>query len=140
MIQDLLDDNLLRLFTMCTVSETSGTRKTSQKFIQTHCNLAITVYGPFSEFEEIGNWFQEYDVYLQDPVHCHLDAPYANPHKLASNDLTWCPMVSQVVLQISDQVCMQDITDRIDMLDMLNSRSDLEEANQPTVMATELKR
>ncbi|WQF88244.1 Putative helicase, P-loop containing nucleoside triphosphate hydrolase, SNF2-like domain superfamily [Colletotrichum destructivum] len=140
MIQELLDDDLLRLFTMCTVSETSDTRKANQRFIQMHCNLEITVYGPFSEFEEIGNWFQEYDVYLQDPVHCHLDAPYANPHKLSSNDLTWCPMVWQVVSQSSDQVFLKDITDRIDMLDMLNSRSDLEEANQPTVIATELKR
>ncbi|KAJ0164942.1 putative matrix-associated actin-dependent regulator of chromatin subfamily [Colletotrichum tanaceti] len=106
----------------------------------THCNLDITVYGPFSEFEEIGNWFQEYDVYLQDPVHCHLDAPYANPHKLSSDDLSCCPMLSQVVSQSSDQGCLQDITDRIDMLDMLNSRSDLDEADQPTVIATELKR
>ncbi|OHW90951.1 alpha-mannosyltransferase [Colletotrichum incanum] len=115
-------------------------RISGNKFNQALCNLNITVYGPAEDCEEIGNWFQEYNVYLQDPLMCHLDARYCNPHKLSSNDVGSCPMVSEIVLRVSEQINFQDITEPIDMLDMLNSRCDLEEAKQPTVITAELKR
>ncbi|GKT76546.1 alpha-mannosyltransferase [Colletotrichum tofieldiae] len=140
MIQEMLDDDTLRLYAVCNVSELPSVRLSGKKFDQASCNLNITVYGPAEEFEEIGKWFQEYNVYLQDPLMCHVDARYCNPHKLASNDVGTCPMLSDVVFQGSEQITFQDITEPMDMLDMLNSRCDLKEAKQPAVITAELKR
>ncbi|KAK2028566.1 hypothetical protein LX32DRAFT_673422 [Colletotrichum zoysiae] len=140
MIQEMLDDDTLRLYVMCDAGELSGTRGSAQKFQQLSCSLSITVYGPADDFDEIGNWFQAYNVYLQDPLICHLDTRYCNPHKLSFNSVECCIMVSEIVSSASKHIELQDITEPVDMLDMLNSRCDLEEAKQPVVITAELKR
>ncbi|WYZ45401.1 hypothetical protein EsH8_VIII_000717 [Colletotrichum jinshuiense] len=140
MIQEMLDDNTLHLYAMCNVNDSTNVRASAHKFDQASCSLNITVYGPAADFEDIGNWLQEYNVYLQEPLMCHLDTRYYNPHKLSSNDVESCLMVSEVVSQVFGQINFQDIMEPIDMLDILNSRCDLEEARQPTVITSELKR
>ncbi|KAK2060825.1 hypothetical protein LY76DRAFT_568195 [Colletotrichum caudatum] len=140
MIQEMLDDDTLRLYVMCDAGEFPDTRGSVQKFQQLSCNLSITVYGPADDFDEMGNWLQAYNVYLQDPLMCHLNTRYCNPHKLSFNSVECCIMVSEIVSHGSKHIDLQDITEPVDMLDMLNSRCDLEEAKQPVVITAELKR
>ncbi|RFU25005.1 hypothetical protein B7463_g11336, partial [Scytalidium lignicola] len=99
----------------------------------------ITVYGPLELFEEIGSWFQDYEVYLQDPRACHLDVRYCNPQKLSSDDLDSCQLLSQVISQIFMSAHLQDITQRPSLLDILSSNVDLEETSQPRAIRTTLK-
>lgn len=100
--------------------------------------LEITVFGPWELFASIGLWFQEYDVYLQDPRTCQLDVKYCNPHKLASGDLKACPTLSEITSRKVGLGYMQDVTPRPDLLDLLNGQNDLEEAPTPSVILTHL--
>jgi hypothetical protein len=140
MIQGLLDEQVLDLHVSCTLDGEPTTRKSSRSSAQLLCVLDITVYGPLELFEEIGNWFQEYEVYLQDPRVCHLDVRYCNPQRLSSDDLDSCPLVSEVISQTSRLVHLQDITERPDLLDILSSHIELDETPQPAVIRTVLKR
>ncbi|KAL5382782.1 hypothetical protein DPSP01_006341 [Paraphaeosphaeria sporulosa] len=137
MVQGLLDEKTLQLHTTCTVNIDSAPKRTDFG-AQTSCTLEITVFGPWELFASIGLWFQEYDVYLQDPRTCHLDVKYCNPHKLASGDLETCPTLSEVTSRKIGLGYMQDITSRPDLLDLLNGQNDLEEAPTPSVIQAHL--
>lgn len=69
-----------------------------------------------------------------------MDAQYCNPHKLSFGGIGACPLVSEMVSQSLDQIIFKDITESIDVIDILRSRSDLEEAAQPGIITAELKR
>ena len=140
MIQGLLKEPTLELYVSCTIDGEPSTRKSDRSSSQLPCFLSITIYGRLELFEEIGTWFQEYEVYLQDPLVCHLDLRYCNPQKLSSEDLESCPLVSEVVSQASKLVHLQDITERPELLDILSSHADLEETPQPAVIKATLKR
>lgn len=135
MIQEMINDDELQLYAMCDIKESAN-----GKFVQVPCGLDITVYGPAAEFEGIGDWFQGYNIYLQDPRDCHMDAQYCNPHKLSFGGIGACPMVSEMVSQTLEQIIFKDITESMDVLDILRSRSDLEETAQPGIITAELKR
>jgi SWI/SNF-related matrix-associated actin-dependent regulator of chromatin subfamily A3 len=140
MIQGLLDEQALNLFVSCTLHDDTPARRGTRVPLQVPCTLDVTVYGPLDIFEEIGTWFQEYEVYLQDPLTCHLDVKYCNPQRLSSGDIDTCPMVSQVVSQTNKLPQLQDVPERPDLLGVLSGHSDLEETTQPGVIRAELKR
>ena len=140
MIQGLLDEPTLMLFASCILDGELTTRKSSRSSVPWPCVLDITVYGPLDIFDEIGSWLQEYDVYLQDPQVCHLDVRYCNPHRMSSDDVDSCPLLSEIVSQISGLIHLDDITERPDLLEILSSRINLEESQQPTAVRTALKR
>ncbi|KAH7012301.1 SNF2 family N-terminal domain-containing protein [Microdochium trichocladiopsis] len=135
MIQSLLEEPDLSLHARCYPDEQSGTRKS----VIQQCTIDITVCGPFSQLDEVGTWFQDYEVYLQDPRHCHQNVRYCNPHRLSSSDLDSCPWLSDYV---SDKTVLEfeEITDRRDVLDVFSTRKDLEEADQPAAILTALKK
>ncbi|KAH6619377.1 SNF2 family N-terminal domain-containing protein [Chaetomium sp. MPI-SDFR-AT-0129] len=109
MIQSLLEESSIQLFAMCTLDAEQTVRKanriTSQLFRP--CTLGLTIYGPEDMFEDIGVWFQEYGVYLQDS---------------------------------SKSLLLEDIPNRPDLLDLLSHGDELEEAQQPALICTELKK
>ncbi|KAF4311501.1 SNF2-related protein [Botryosphaeria dothidea] len=45
--------------------------------------LDAIVYGPYGLFEDVGDFTQECNLYLQDPVGCICNLPYINPHRLS---------------------------------------------------------
>jgi hypothetical protein len=140
MIQGLLDEQALDLHVSCTLDGEPAARKSYRSSVQSPCVLEITLYGPLELFEEIGSWFQEYEVYLQDPRECHLDVRYCNPQRLSSDDLDSCPFVSESISQASKLVHLQGIAERPDLLDILSNHVDLKETEQPAVIRTALKR
>ena len=73
MIQGLLQEKTLTLSTSCSIDTVPTAGKKTRKVAQLSCILEITVYGPFELFDEIGSWFEEYEIYLQDPRDCHLN-------------------------------------------------------------------
>ena len=140
MIQGLLDESSLQLFATCAPDAVPTARKSNRIILQVPCTLDITVFGPPDLFEELGLWFQDYDVYLQDPVLCHLDVKYFNPHKLSTDDIGSCLLVSDVVRKTSRSLQLQILADRPDLLNILSSSSDLDETDQPSVIKAVLKK
>lgn len=98
------------------------------------------MYGDSDLFEQIGIWFQAYGVYLQDPRACHHDVKYWNPHRLSSDDFESCPLLSQVISHTLESFSFQGITEGPDLLDILSSNLELEEAQQPAAIQTILQR
>lgn len=97
------------------------------------------MYGPLDFFDEIGIWCQHYEMYLQDPETCYIDAKYCNPHRMSSGDVELCPMVSEVVSKPLAFV-PKELPEPSDFLDILSSQFDLEETPQPSAIRTNLKR
>ncbi|KAI1669943.1 SNF2 family N-terminal domain containing protein [Pyrenophora tritici-repentis] len=115
----------------------------SSSHSQTSCSLDLTVYGPKELFEEIGEWLQEHNVYLQDPrtpAPNGMDVKYWNPHRLSSTDLESCPFVSQVILLGSGLAHFQEIEEQPDLLDIISGQDDLEETSAPKSIRATLHR
>ncbi|KAI1131059.1 SNF2 family N-terminal domain-containing protein [Nemania abortiva] len=136
-IADLLDEGTVILHSVCTVDSKSITKKGSRRAMRLPCTLDITVYGPIDLLGEIGDWFQDYEVYLQDPQVCHMDTRYCNPQKLSSSTRPW-PLVSEIVSE-SLVLSQRELPQHPDFLDVLSSHIDLEEAPQPLAIQTPLK-
>ena len=141
MMQGLLDDKSLRTFVTCTPSKVGqNTRGGMKSSAVMPCTLDVVVYGPSDLSEEIGSWFEDYDIYLQDPQICHLDARYSNPHRLSSTDPSRCPLLSEVVSQSTTLIQLSEIAKRPDLLSSLGSAQDLEETAQPASIKSTLKK
>ncbi|EAQ87139.1 hypothetical protein CHGG_03758 [Chaetomium globosum CBS 148.51] len=142
MIQSLLEESNIQLFAMCKLDSEPTVAKPNRVASQLFrpCTLDLTIYGPEDLFEDIGTWFQDYGMYLQDVRHVHLDAKYCNPHKLSVDDIDSCPMVSDVVRQSSRSLLLENVPDRPDLLDLLSNGNELEETPQPTAIRTALKK
>ncbi|RSM00791.1 hypothetical protein CEP52_008933 [Fusarium oligoseptatum] len=67
MIQGLLDEETLDLYVSCIIQDSQGSTSQKTRSVPLRCTLEITVYGPLELFGEIGTWFDDYQVYLQDP-------------------------------------------------------------------------
>ncbi|KAI0840035.1 SNF2 family N-terminal domain-containing protein [Hypoxylon sp. FL0890] len=140
MIQGLLEEQTLDLRVNCTLNVQSTKSKSFRNSKLLPCTLEITVYGPLELYKDIGSWFQEYDIYLQDPRICHLDVRYCNPQRLSSDNLESCPLVSEVISMTSSLVPSQYVAGQTDMLDILSNNGDLEETPQPEAIKATLKR
>ncbi|KAI9149178.1 putative SWI/SNF-related matrix-associated actin-dependent regulator of chromatin [Paramyrothecium foliicola] len=71
--QGLLQESALKLYASCKVDEDVHIGGPSHASVLVPCVLDITLYGPFELFEDIGQWCQNEEVYLQDPAETHLD-------------------------------------------------------------------
>lgn len=79
-------------------------------------------------------------MYLQDPRICHLDVKYCNPHKFGWEGLELSPSLSEIISHKAGLGCMQEITVRPDLLDILNGQNDLKETPAPSVIRAHLHR
>ncbi|KAF2108636.1 SNF2 family N-terminal domain-containing protein [Lophiotrema nucula] len=139
MLQGLLDDETIVIHACCTIARDSTAQE--HCFRQTLCVLELTIYGPFDLLDEIGDFFQAYDVYLQDPRDCHRDVKYCNPHRLFSSDWHSCLLLSDFLSTTTLGLAhLEDVTERVDLLDIISSQDHLEEADQPRLIAAALHR
>jgi hypothetical protein len=98
-------------------------------------SASVIVYGPIDLFEDIGSFFQECGLYLQDPVGCDRNVQYCNPHRLSAPD---AQMQSTFDLGlIPGDVSVKQLQD-IDSLDQLISSKDLPEMDTPHLLRTQL--
>ncbi|KAF7522527.1 hypothetical protein G7054_g12116 [Neopestalotiopsis clavispora] len=140
MMQMLLDEEMLQLFVTCSTSKIEQSSRNSSKLSALiPCTLDIVVYGPSSLHKEIGPWFQQFDIFLQDPRICHLDAKYFNPHRLSA-DFNCCQLLSEVISKSAVPIQLSEISQRPDLLSILSECQDLEEAPQPAIIGSILKR
>jgi SWI/SNF-related matrix-associated actin-dependent regulator of chromatin subfamily A3 len=140
MIETLLEDGSIDLQVACIPeAQTHCPKKKGRNLLMLPCTLEITIYGPLDLFEEIGQWFQDCEVYLQDPDKCPRDTKYCNPQRISSYDLSSCPMVSEVVSR-SLVLVPTEIPAPPDFLDILSSQFELEETPQPSIIRANLKK
>lgn len=144
-IEAILDEPTLRLQSFCSLDETqpqSSSRVSRPGLISLSCTLALIIYGPRSMFEDIGAFFQDINMYLQDPKGCDIDVMYCNPHRLSSLNVEDCPMTSQLALQNTPmfEKTFQNVSRGPDALDILDTGQDLAEFPQPEAVLSTLKK
>ncbi|KAK6843899.1 hypothetical protein PG987_004759 [Apiospora arundinis] len=140
MMQGLLDDESLKLFVACTPSKVEhNTKSGPRRMLSVPCTLDIVIYGPSDMYDEIGTWFEDYNIYLQDPRKCYLDAFYFNPHRLSSVDTSCLPLVSAIVNKPTIPLQFSKINQHPDLLSNLGGTSSLEETPQPDGVRTDLR-
>ncbi|KAF4498958.1 alpha-1,6-mannosyltransferase subunit [Fusarium agapanthi] len=102
------------------------------------CTLDIIIYGPPGLFQDVGSFFEEYDLYLQDPVNCKRNVRYHNPHRLSVNpsDVKYTFELGNPTVPLATTI---DISDNSDLLDIIFSHQDLAEAPQPRSIRTSLQ-
>ncbi|KAG4273276.1 hypothetical protein FPRO04_09882 [Fusarium proliferatum] len=88
------------------------------------CTLDIIIYGPPDLSQDVGSFFEEYDLYLQDPVNF-------NP-----SDVKYTFDLGKSTAPLATTI---DINDDPELLDIIFSHQDLAEATQPRSIRTPLQ-
>lgn len=141
MIQGLIDETSLQLETICAIDKTTDTTKSERAPKSRSCSISIIVYGPLELFDEIGSWFQDCGIYLQDPVGAaKQDLKYCNPHRLSVRNFQSCSRISELVLPNSNTVNIEERKKELDFLDTSSNHSELEAAPQPSAIRSLLKK
>ncbi|KAL8327367.1 hypothetical protein RB597_003610 [Gaeumannomyces tritici] len=98
-VQAILEAQPLELQVSCAINpletlQLKSSHRAQFGDIVQKCTLSLIIYGPADMSRDVGDFFQEADVYLQDPKNCDRNIKYCNPHRLSS--LYHCPMVSDL--------------------------------------------
>jgi SWI/SNF-related matrix-associated actin-dependent regulator of chromatin subfamily A3 len=144
----LIEDEDLKLQIECIPDETdastiirvnsNGKRSSHAPVLSVRCNLSVTMYGPMDLFDHIGEFFESYDIFIQDPRNCNRVVRYCNPHRLSAL-LEDHPWTSDLGVN-ANLVELKDIAAGPELLDLLDSQSGLAEMPQPWAIATNLER
>lgn len=98
--------------------------------------ICTILYGPHNLAEAVGDFLQEFDLYLQDPSHCRWNVPYSNPHRLF--DLGDIPKMT-FDLNKSHEDAFESYEDPADILADLEHQGGLHGTKTPSAIKTELK-
>jgi len=138
LIQDILDSGVeLHATCILDLDKSAAARKGGLW----PCKIDIAIYAPFAMFQELKEWSEHNEVYLQDPKSCPKEAKYCNPQRLSLN-FSAPVMVSQIASHIrKHRVHLRDIMEDDDLLDRyLGSKIELQETEQPSAVKTALQR
>lgn len=93
MLSALLTEPDLHLQLSCTTApdlsiqcNTGRNTKRTKNSSKVSTYLSVIVYGPMELFDDIGKFFDEYQLYLQDPYGCDRNMRYRNPHRISGRD------------------------------------------------------
>jgi hypothetical protein len=144
MLEQLMNDGDLLLHFACTPDggHQNSTNRSQYAAMSVACTLSLIVYGPPERCDEVGAFFQDSELYLQDPKGCNLNTKYCNPHRLSSLKLEECPMTFSLELPSIhlDEAIFQKISSDSDILDIFNAQQNLPESPQPDAIQSQLKR
>jgi hypothetical protein len=117
-------------------------RSRAPKFVDhgISCTISIIIYGPLEMCNEVGEYFQLNQIYLQDPRDCDRNVRYCNPHRLSSADLHSCLWTSELHTETGQLIEVTAIAPQPTLLDAIDSHEDLPETVQPGILKTELQR
>jgi SWI/SNF-related matrix-associated actin-dependent regulator of chromatin subfamily A3 len=99
-------------------------------------HLSVILYGPLRIFEEVGEFLDECQIYLQDPKGCNRNVRYRNPHRLSglSPDASWT--IEQEIEE--SLVRCETLCRPVDYLAEVDSKQDLPETIAPYFLTTPL--
>ncbi|KAF2872666.1 hypothetical protein BDV95DRAFT_628251 [Massariosphaeria phaeospora] len=97
-------------------------------------SFSIVVYGPNDLFEHIGDFLQDHQLYLQDPIECDYNVRYRNPHLLSAFDdeFQWTSDLKSSVDEY------EEVGDVPSLLDGLHTEELLPETETPHNIVTPL--
>jgi len=105
------------------------------------CSISITLYGPMELFDDVGQFFQSNDIYLQDPHLCSRNVKYCNPHRLPPEDPASCIWTSELEKKTAPQLSEPHIYNTTQgLLHLLESHVDIPETQQPPFIRTTMAR
>ncbi|KAL7824115.1 SNF2 family N-terminal domain-containing protein [Trichoderma gracile] len=134
----LLDEQDLELEIACSVEACKPSRAGTSLPYSVPCRLIVTLFGPLSLSEEVGSFFEDHEIYLQDPVSCSRDVLYRNPHKLSDEfgSVIW---TSGVAREHAKSHILDSKEPRPELIDVLDTQEDLAEAKQPGSIRSTMK-
>ncbi|KAL7814678.1 SNF2 family N-terminal domain-containing protein [Trichoderma aethiopicum] len=134
----LLDEQNLELEIICSLETGNVSKARSARPLSTPCRLNIVLYGDIRLLEQVGSFFEEHDLYLQDPLCCSRNVLYQNPHKLcdASGPGIW---TSDLGREHAKSAIIGTTQPRPELIDILNSQEDLVTAQQPGSIRSTMK-
>jgi SWI/SNF-related matrix-associated actin-dependent regulator of chromatin subfamily A3 len=141
LVQALIEETAVSLQVRCTLECRTSGNSNSRGMTQfrTPCKISIILYGPNELFDDIGNFFEEYDICLEDPKGCDRNVLYRNPHRLSSVDIAKCLFTWD--LDKREPVAeLRDLPAPKDLLEDFNNTEDLPETEQPSGLRTQLGR
>ncbi|KAF9893205.1 hypothetical protein FE257_011628 [Aspergillus nanangensis] len=126
----LLDDpgTLLQLYVLVKIHST-GYRKSSKQ-----SSMNMIVYGPMELFQDVGEFFQDNECYLQGPQGCDRNVRYRNPHCISGLD----PDPSWTFDLDLEPETFEEIVTPSNVLAGLETRESLTEAEDPDGIKTPL--
>lgn len=142
-INALLEERTLELeASLCiandSLSPTSRVKPFRSMRLLKPCSLGIIIYGPIDLSKDVGSFFEDYELYLQDPVGCKRNVRYCNPHRLPPLDGAVPKFTCDLGKSLQQLIEMDDIGARPDLLESLNSQEVLPETPQPPSIRTSL--
>jgi hypothetical protein len=60
--------------------------KSKSKHTMVEEELFVVLYGARKQFRAVGDYLQDCELYLQDPINTDLNLPYLNPHTMWAHD------------------------------------------------------
>jgi hypothetical protein len=134
--------NLASTQSYCTVEiqdeKTQGKTDDCGKKHPARIFLCVIFYGVIEAFEDVGEFFQECQMYLQDPFHCDRDVKYMNPHILCSQEEE--PITTASINPESITCLVGNVASQIDLFAVLRNEDNIEEAETPMAIETPLFR
>jgi hypothetical protein len=138
----LKEMNLATTQCYCTVEiqdeKTQGKDEDYEKRSKDKVFLSVIFYGVMEAYEYVGEFFQECQMYLQDPFHCDRDVKYMNPHMLHKREEE--PITTASITSESVTCLAADISPQIDLFTVLRNEDNIEEAETPMAIKTHLFR
>jgi hypothetical protein len=103
------------------------------------CRLDMILFGPHSLFDDVGSFFEEHNIFLQDPIGCSQNLLYRNPHKLSteSGPDIW---TFDLVEKSATTVTVENVHDSFESIGILNSQQDWAESQQLGSIRTSMQR
>ncbi|QKX62057.1 uncharacterized protein TRUGW13939_09213 [Talaromyces rugulosus] len=121
LLQAILDESSIRIQATCTWDEKGIEAQCLNSILPKliPCSLSFTLYGPMELCEELGTFFQDHEIYLQDPLNCDVN------------------VLQTDILEVFD---VQGIPHQSYLLEILDQQEDLPEASQPSIIQAQLER
>ncbi|KIW17867.1 hypothetical protein PV08_05062 [Exophiala spinifera] len=139
-LRELDSDARISIQVRCVLSraDTQGPKhRDGRLFSEVRATLAAIIYGPYLLYDQVGDFFEDCDVCLQDPpAGCARNVRYRNPHKLCGQDSDAPMTVDTALLARHDNTVNQELS--TEHLDHLDFNGDLPEAEVPSALCTQL--
>ncbi|PQE21378.1 hypothetical protein CJF30_00008251 [Rutstroemia sp. NJR-2017a BBW] len=138
----LKDMNLATTQYYCTVEiqdeKTQGKVEDHEKRSQIKVSVSVIFYGVMEAYEYVGEFFQECQMFLQDPFHCDRNVKYMNPHMLHRREEE--PITTASITLESVTCLTANASPQIDLFTVLRNEDNIEEAETPMAIKTRLFR
>lgn len=89
-------------------------------------------------FGDVGNFLQEYKMFLQDPRGCDRNVRYRNPHRISGLDEE-APMTFKLTFESAAPLALE-APDPVDVLSGFETGNDLSETQGSSLLVTRLQR